>query len=426
MATGAGAADRRAWSSSTASRSRRRTATSQTMRRRRRPHGRDRAAPTCTASSLGPTVEHPHSASRPPGPGSRRTPSRSATERSRARRLIALFGAGVASFLAPCIVPLVPAYLGIIVGEIGDAHDPARAVPATLVFIARLRHGVRGLGAAAGLARLVVARRSRTASARRRRASSSDGARAARRRARAARARAAAHHRGCPRCAGRPAVRRRRRVRRGVEPVRRSAARPPRSPSRPAAGEAGRGTMLLLAYAPGIGVPFLARRARPRVVARDSRSGCAGSGRRSSGSPASCSSCSACCSRPTPTPTSRRISPGSPRRSAASDGVGFTWGMIGSRRSFPCRAREKEFACDGSVRPVDHAQGPQVQGHCAAGRASRFIPRSPTSRSAAYMLAAVFDVISFVGGEDQTWAREFYRAGTFSSSAAPSSRCSPC
>ena len=49
--------------------------------------------------------------------------------------IVALFGAGVASFLAPCIIPLVPAYLGIIVGEMGDAHDPARAVPATLVFI---------------------------------------------------------------------------------------------------------------------------------------------------------------------------------------------------------------------------------------------------------------------------------------------------
>ena len=30
---------------------------------------------------------------------------------------VALFGAGVASFLAPCLVPLLPAYLGIIAGE---------------------------------------------------------------------------------------------------------------------------------------------------------------------------------------------------------------------------------------------------------------------------------------------------------------------
>jgi uncharacterized membrane protein len=31
----------------------------------------------------------------------------------------------------------------------------------------------------------------------------------------------------------------------------------------------------------------------------------------------------------------------------------------------------------------------------------------------AYMLAAAFDVISFVGGADQAWARDFYRAASF-------------
>src|SRR5258708_8935290 len=66
-------------------------------------------------------------------------------------QVVALFGAGVASFLAPCIVPLVPAYLGIIVGEMGDAHDPARAVPATLLFIAGFTTVFAGLGATAGL-----------------------------------------------------------------------------------------------------------------------------------------------------------------------------------------------------------------------------------------------------------------------------------
>lgn len=66
-------------------------------------------------------------------------------------QVIALFGAGVASFLAPCIIPLVPAYLGIIVGEMGEAHDPARAVPATLLFIAGFTTVFAGLGAAAGL-----------------------------------------------------------------------------------------------------------------------------------------------------------------------------------------------------------------------------------------------------------------------------------
>jgi cytochrome c-type biogenesis protein len=66
------------------------------------------------------------------------------------QQVVALFGAGVASFLAPCIVPLVPAYLGIIVGEMGDAHDPSAAVPATLLFIAGFTTVFAGLGAAAG------------------------------------------------------------------------------------------------------------------------------------------------------------------------------------------------------------------------------------------------------------------------------------
>lgn len=66
-------------------------------------------------------------------------------------QLIALFGAGVASFLAPCIVPLVPAYLGIIAGETADAHDPARAVPATFIFVLGFAVVFAGLGATAGL-----------------------------------------------------------------------------------------------------------------------------------------------------------------------------------------------------------------------------------------------------------------------------------
>src|SRR5947208_13024127 len=31
----------------------------------------------------------------------------------------------------------------------------------------------------------------------------------------------------------------------------------------------------------------------------------------------------------------------------------------------------------------------------------------------AYMLAAAFDVISFAGGDDHAWARDFYRAASF-------------
>jgi cytochrome c-type biogenesis protein len=66
-------------------------------------------------------------------------------------QLIALFGAGVASFLAPCLVPLLPAYLGMIVGETTTTRDPAKAVPATLVFVVGFALVFAGLGAAAGL-----------------------------------------------------------------------------------------------------------------------------------------------------------------------------------------------------------------------------------------------------------------------------------
>ena len=66
------------------------------------------------------------------------------------RAYVALFGAGVASFLAPCIVPLVPAYLGLVVGESVAARDTAKAVPATLVFIAGFALVFAGLGTAAG------------------------------------------------------------------------------------------------------------------------------------------------------------------------------------------------------------------------------------------------------------------------------------
>lgn len=65
-------------------------------------------------------------------------------------QLIALFGAGVASFLAPCLVPLLPAYLGMIAGETAAARDPVKAVPATLVFVAGFALVFSALGAAAG------------------------------------------------------------------------------------------------------------------------------------------------------------------------------------------------------------------------------------------------------------------------------------
>ncbi len=67
------------------------------------------------------------------------------------RDYIALFGAGVASFLAPCVVPLVPAYLGMVAGESADAHDAARAVPATLVFVLGFAVVFSSFGVIAGI-----------------------------------------------------------------------------------------------------------------------------------------------------------------------------------------------------------------------------------------------------------------------------------
>lgn len=63
---------------------------------------------------------------------------------------IALFGAGVASFLAPCVVPLVPAYLGIVVGESVEDADAAKAVPATIVFVLGFATVFAVLGVLAG------------------------------------------------------------------------------------------------------------------------------------------------------------------------------------------------------------------------------------------------------------------------------------
>jgi cytochrome c-type biogenesis protein len=65
---------------------------------------------------------------------------------------IALFGAGIASFLAPCVVPLVPAYLGMITGEAAGKKGPDQAVVATLLFVAGFALVFAGLGVAAGLA----------------------------------------------------------------------------------------------------------------------------------------------------------------------------------------------------------------------------------------------------------------------------------
>jgi cytochrome c-type biogenesis protein len=67
------------------------------------------------------------------------------------RDLVVLFGAGVASFLAPCVVPLLPAYLGIVAGESAGDGEDARSVRATAVFVLGFAVVFAALGAAAGL-----------------------------------------------------------------------------------------------------------------------------------------------------------------------------------------------------------------------------------------------------------------------------------
>jgi cytochrome c-type biogenesis protein len=228
-------------------------------------------------------------------------------------QFVALFGAGIASFLAPCIVPLVPAYLGIIVGEMGDTHDAARTVPATLVFILGFTTVFAGLGAAAGLLGsslrpfqrdvriiggvviivmgLALLGWLRGPFTRERRMITT-----------------------IPHVTGftRPYI---------VGVAFGAAWSPCVGPLLAAAltlaarsEGIGRGTMLLCAYSLGIGVPFL-------LAALGSAS-CGASDRRSNAWAARSSSCSACCSRPAPTSTSPRISRSWFPRSTASDRVG--------------------------------------------------------------------------------------------------------
>ena len=61
-----------------------------------------------------------------------------------AAQVFALFGAGVASFLAPCPAPLPPAFLGIPVAALVDPVDPPPAAHATLLWVpTSLRRGWR-------------------------------------------------------------------------------------------------------------------------------------------------------------------------------------------------------------------------------------------------------------------------------------------
>jgi cytochrome c-type biogenesis protein len=61
---------------------------------------------------------------------------------------VGLFGAGVASFLAPCVVPLVPAYVAMIVGE--AATSPAAIGRGALAFVGGFASIFVALGGFAG------------------------------------------------------------------------------------------------------------------------------------------------------------------------------------------------------------------------------------------------------------------------------------
>jgi uncharacterized membrane protein len=65
-----------------------------------------------------------------------------------------------------------------------------------------------------------------------------------------------------------------------------------------------------------------------------------------------------------------------------------------------------------SVRPAITLKGRTFKG--LRGWAGKpFPPPLPDFPIAAYVLAAAFDVISVVGGDDQGWARDFWHAGTY-------------
>lgn len=63
--------------------------------------------------------------------------------------LVALFGAGVVSFAAPCVLPLVPVFLGLVTGEVAGGR-PQRALPATALFVAGFGGVFVAVGAGGG------------------------------------------------------------------------------------------------------------------------------------------------------------------------------------------------------------------------------------------------------------------------------------
>lgn len=63
---------------------------------------------------------------------------------------VAVFGAGVVGFVSPCVLPLVPAYLAMVGGEVGAPRP--RVIGGTLLFLAGFTAVVASLGAGAAAA----------------------------------------------------------------------------------------------------------------------------------------------------------------------------------------------------------------------------------------------------------------------------------
>lgn len=62
--------------------------------------------------------------------------------------VLALFGAGITSFASPCVLPLVPVWMGLALGDAGDR--PSGALWATAWFVAGFAVVFAALGAAIG------------------------------------------------------------------------------------------------------------------------------------------------------------------------------------------------------------------------------------------------------------------------------------
>ena len=222
-------------------------------------------------------------------------------------QLVALFGAGIASFLAraSCPAPGVPRHHRR--RKRGCPRSGARGAR-DLRVRTRLRRGVRELGRGCRSPRFVAARLPERSRARRRRGRRDHGSRAARRAPRPVRPRTS------PRSASSwwidgivPTVRRRRRVRCRVEPMRRT---PPRRRAHGGRPERASGPRCVAAALVRVrnrrSVP--PRCPRPRVVAGDRRAPPACRADHRARREVCCSSCSAFCSRPARIRTSPRIS----------------------------------------------------------------------------------------------------------------------